>query len=97
MTCIYCGGIHEVTQNWQASCAWFQDKLWTREPDNYWWTSDAPGDRIKAWWLGFRDGIAEPYDLGSGITWAHDDRLSEVYDRGANWGQRIGKILRRNQ
>ena len=43
--------------------------------------------RIRAWWLGFKDGWESPHDLGSGLTWENDQDLNEAYDTGVNWGQ----------
>lgn len=49
---------------------------------------------IKAFWLGVKDGWAQPEDLTSGLTWDNNDALNEAYDRGANVGQFIGRLAK---
>jgi hypothetical protein len=39
---------------------------------------------------GVVDGLEEPYDLSCGMTYS--DERNEIYDRGANMGQWIGRI-----
>lgn len=46
---------------------------------------------IYAFWLGFKDGLENPYDLTSGITWDNSRWISEAYDRGVNLGQWVAK------
>lgn len=50
---------------------------------------------LKAFRLGVRDGISEPIELTSGITWDEEffldaDDRNINYDRGVNLGQVIG-------
>ena len=40
--------------------------------------------------LGFRDGLAQPYELSMGMTWPDDQEMNESYDRGVNAGQAEG-------
>lgn len=47
----------------------------------------------RPWLLGFKDGFASPYHLGSGITWNDDQGKNEAYDRGVNFGQRAGAFV----
>lgn len=47
---------------------------------------------IQVYWLGLKDGFAQPVQLSSGITW-EDDR-DKVYDHGVNAGQIAGWLLR---
>lgn len=47
--------------------------------------------RLKPYILGIQDGIEQPYDLSSGMTWERDQGANEAYDRGANMGQLIGR------
>jgi hypothetical protein len=41
---------------------------------------------------GFVDGLEQPYELTSGMTW-HDPLMNEVYDHGVNCGQRVGAFV----
>lgn len=45
------------------------------------------------WWLGFKDGIKQPFYLSSGITW-EDEWKNLAYDFGVNWGQLVGGLIR---
>jgi hypothetical protein len=47
---------------------------------------------LYAWYLGLKDGLANPFELTSGITWEDDQGKNEAYDYGVNAGQRIGRI-----
>lgn len=44
---------------------------------------------IRAFALGVRDGVEQPYDLTFGMTWKDDADCNEWYDRGANVGQAV--------
>jgi hypothetical protein len=51
---------------------------------------------LLAYWLGFKDGFENPYDLAFGYTWPTRERgadLNVVYDNGVNFGQWIGKFF----
>lgn len=56
---------------------------------------------VKAFFQGVEDGIAEPEELSSGMTWGsevpHNNILNEAYDAGVNIGQMIGKLENRPQ
>jgi hypothetical protein len=45
--------------------------------------------KLKAFWLGFKDGWKSPHCLSSGLTWDNNPILNEWYDRGVNLGQFI--------
>ena len=47
---------------------------------------------LRAFYLGTRDGIAQPHYLTSGVTWT-DGKMNEVYDRGVNVGQALARFL----
>jgi hypothetical protein len=47
---------------------------------------------LRAFYLGTRDGIAQPHYLTSGMTWT-DGKMNEVYDRGVNVGQALARFL----
>ena len=47
---------------------------------------------LRAFYLGTRDGIAQPHYLTSGMTWT-DGKMNEVYDRGVNVGQAFARFL----
>lgn len=47
---------------------------------------------LRAYKQGLVDGLEQPCDLTSGMTYT-DWRLSEIYDRGVNVGQRAGRVL----
>jgi hypothetical protein len=47
--------------------------------------------RIRVFWAGVRDGFEQPIDFSIGMTYA-DDTLNELYDRGVNLGQAIGRV-----
>ena len=48
--------------------------------------------KLRAFYFGACDGIDQPRDLSSGMTW--DDReMNEVYDRGVNVGQALARFL----
>ena len=49
-----------------------------------------PNWTVRAWKIGVQDGLSEPYDLGSGMTY-ECVRLNAVYDMGANFGQWLGQ------
>jgi hypothetical protein len=51
------------------------------------WNSNNWLDRLKAWWLGFKEAGG---DLG--VTWDDDQGLSEAYDKGRYFGQRLRRI-----
>jgi hypothetical protein len=50
--------------------------------------------RLRAWWLGFRDGFENPECLSSGLSWRVDRGENEAYDRGVNFGQRVGAFVK---
>ena len=47
---------------------------------------------LRAFYLGTRDGIAQPHYLTSGMSWT-DGKMNEVYDRGVNVGQALARFL----
>jgi len=47
---------------------------------------------MKIFWIGFKDGFSNPTDLTSGITF-DDQRLSNTYDEGVNFGQRLRNLI----
>jgi hypothetical protein len=46
--------------------------------------------RLRAYAQGVTDGLAEPYSLGSGMSYG--DERDETYDGGVNMGQWIGRV-----
>lgn len=48
--------------------------------------------KLRAYLQGVVDGLEQPHDLTSGMSYG-DDR-DEIYDRGANMGQWLGRIRR---
>jgi hypothetical protein len=53
--------------------------------------------KLKAFWLGVKDGWAQPHDLSMGLTWDDRDDLNLSYDRGANVGQFLGRVMLRRE
>ncbi len=53
--------------------------------------------RVRAVWLGVKDGLRQPYELTSGITWDDYQDLNLAYDKGANLGQKIGRLIFKTQ
>jgi hypothetical protein len=49
--------------------------------------------RANAFRLGYFDGIAQPDELTTGMTW-QDSTLNRVYDEGVSIGQVAGAFLR---
>ncbi len=45
---------------------------------------------------GIMDGLDEPHDLSSGMTY-EDEPDNEIYDLGVNVGQKIGKLIAKNE
>jgi len=48
--------------------------------------------KLRAFYFGTRDGIAQPHYLTSGMSWT-DGKMNEVYDRGVNVGQALARFL----
>ncbi len=46
--------------------------------------------RRRAFILGYQDGLEQPFDLTSGLTWEDNPALNEAYDHGVNAGQIAG-------
>lgn len=49
-------------------------------------------DHRAAYMLGIKDGLENPYELTSGVSWNEGDSRNEVYDLGANLGQAVGLL-----
>ena len=50
---------------------------------------------IKAWRLGFEDGLRDGRKFSMGLTWADNDEANEAYDRGVTAGQRLASLVGR--
>ena len=50
---------------------------------------------LKAQARGVVDGLVEPYDLSSGLTWSYNQGTNEAYDRGVNIGQALARTWAR--
>jgi hypothetical protein len=46
-----------------------------------------------AWRIGFKDGWESPRHLSMGMTWENSEEANEAYDQGANWGQRLRRLV----
>ena len=46
---------------------------------------------LRARALGVVDGLRQPYDLSSGMTWDDDQDANEAYDAGVNIGQALAR------
>jgi hypothetical protein len=51
---------------------------------------------IRAYLLGLREGFAQPWDLSIGMTYDGDPSSlrSRAYDRGATFGQALGRCIK---
>jgi|GEM_PF-4298912 len=52
---------------------------------------------FRALLLGVKDGWDLPWDLTCGMTWEDQPQLNDAYDTGANFGQWLGRLVKRGQ